>query len=173
LKESFGKPLYSPREAYRITVWALRSLPHFLRGRKKARLNKVFIERIMIAVTEVNGCEICSYAEAGMPENEIREMLLGVHENVPGDQLSAIVFGQHYADTRGWPSSGAYQKIEEVYGRDLALGILGAIRLMMWGNTFVGYEMVMLLLLVPMIPVAGVHALVSGLTGRSFDIKTE
>jgi len=80
----------------------------------QARKNKVmsseFIERIMLAVTEVNGCEVCSYAhtkialEQGMSEEEIGKLLSGDTEDIPAEEAPAIFFAQHYADTRGNPS---------------------------------------------------------------------
>jgi AhpD family alkylhydroperoxidase len=196
VRDRLGKPLYSVGEAYTITYLAFRSLPRLLRARKKSGLDHVFMERIMIAVTEVNGCEICSYAhtrmalEAGMPEEEIREILLGVHDKVPRHQLSAILFGQHYADSRGQPSPGAYDRLVAVYGRDLATGILAAVRLMMWGNTYgipysslvnrfkgkpdprssPGYEAGILLSALILTPIAGLQALLAGLARVSFEI---
>ena len=71
---------YSVREIYRITLLALRTT----RAARHARCDRAASERVMLAVTEVNGCEICSYAhtrralEAGLSDAEVRELLGGV-----------------------------------------------------------------------------------------------
>lgn len=159
----------------------------------KARRKKVFghecIERIMLAVTEVNGCDICSYAhtkmalQAGMSNEEIQNMLSGGKSDVPSDELQAIMFAQHYADSRGKPAREAWDRIVETYGLNKSYGILGAIRMIMMGNaygipwsSFVNrlrgnpdkrstllYESSVLILGSFLIPVAIVHAFIASL----------
>ena len=96
----------------------------------------------MLAVTEVNGCEICSYGhtkialEQGMTKEEITMLLSGETDSVPEEELHAVMFAQHYADTKGKPSKAAWVKLVQEYGTDGAYGILGATRLIMFGNTF-------------------------------------
>lgn len=125
-------------EAYAVTVEALRSLPDFIKNRD--RMGVPFTERIMLAVTEVNGCPACAYEHtkmalrAGMGSEEIRQMLSGEYDGAPDRELPAIMFAQHYADASGQPDQEAWASIEKKYGSNLARGILGATRVMMWGN---------------------------------------
>ncbi len=125
-------------EAYVVTVQAIRSLPDFIRCRR--RMGGPFTERIMLAVTEVNGCPACAYQHAGMAlragldSDEIRQMLSGEYDGAPDGELPAIMFAQHYADAHGNPDQTAWAAIEKEYGPNLARGILGAVRVMMWGN---------------------------------------
>lgn len=114
-----------------------------LRLAKKNNLITIhFIERIMLAVTEVNGCDICSYGhtkialEQGMTKEEITMLLAGETDSVPEEELHAVMFAQHYADTKGKPSEAAWVKLVQEYGTDAAYGILGATRVIMFGNTF-------------------------------------
>src|SRR5690625_6346011 len=78
----------------------------------------------MLAVTEVNGCEICSYGhtkyalEQGMSNEEIKSFLTGNPENISSDEMPAIIFAQHYADTKGHPSEEAWNRIVQEYGKD-------------------------------------------------------
>ena len=108
-------------------------------SRSVARCDRRFSERIMLAVTEVNGCELCSYAhsrfalDAGMDETEVRELLGGVTEGVPGRELVGVAFGQHYADTGGRPDPAAWEEVVGQYG-EASLCVLRAARTMMWGN---------------------------------------
>ena len=133
-----AKKHYSVRDTYRITEQAVRTVVRTTRAGIKC--DQEFAQRIRLAITEVNGCELCSYAhtkyalEAGMDRDEVRDLLGGVTQGAPDDQLPAIAFGQHYADTRGHPDPSAWQAIVEQYGEQQALCVLVATRTMMWGN---------------------------------------
>lgn len=125
-------------EAYQVAVDAVRSIPDFIRSRQE--LGAPFVERIMLAVTEVNGCPACAYEHtkmalrAGLDSDEIRQMLSGEYDGVPDRELPALMFAQHYADSGGNPDPEAWAAVVKEYGSALANGILGAIRVMMWGN---------------------------------------
>mgnify|MGYP001424431398 CR=1 FL=1 len=140
-QDSQGKPLYSLSESYRIYVQAFRTAPYMLRGEKSGLISAALRERLMIAVTEVNGCAMCSYyhvkmaLETGMESDEIHSMLAGEMQNVPDEELTAVLFAQHYADTRGKPDKAAWEKMKSQYGEEAALAMLGAIRGIMLGNT--------------------------------------
>lgn len=132
------KQRFAFTEAYDIAVKAVRSMPDLIRCRDQ--MGGPFIERLMLAVTEVNGCPACAYEHAkmalraGMDSDEIRQMLSGEYDGAPDNELPAIMFAQHYADSRGNPDRAAWAAIEKQYGSDLASGILGVVRVMMWGN---------------------------------------
>jgi len=141
----------------------------------------------MLAVTEVNGCEICSFEhtkmalEMGMSNDEIQMLLTGNTQNIPVEEVSAIFFAQTYADNRGKPTSNTWKRIVEVYGINKALGILGAIRMIMVGNIYgipfsalrsrmrgkpikkssLFYEISMILSIIIFLPVAFIHGLIS------------
>lgn len=135
-----GRPLFSLSESYRIYYLAVRAIPYMIRGEKKGLMLVALRERLMMAVTEVNGCAMCSWyhtrvaLEGGMAADEIRRMLAGEFQNVPDEEITAVLFAQHYADTRGKPDSAAWDKLRKQYGRDAALAMLGAVRGIMLGN---------------------------------------
>lgn len=112
-----------------------------LKAKKRNEINKKLIERINLAVTEVNDCAVCSYVhtkialEAGLNNEEIKNLLMGNRSDVPDNELAAILFAEHYADSRAKPSKDAWERIVEVYGLSKAKGILAAIRMIMIGNT--------------------------------------
>jgi len=188
-KMKFGKKLYSVYESYWILYKGLRTAKYMSNARKTDGLSTEFSERIMLAVTEVNGCAACSYAhtkialEAGMSNEEIKKILEGVFDNVPAEEVAAVLFAQHYAETRGNPSKDAWERIVEIYGLTKAEGILGAIRMIMIGNTygiawssFAGrfkgkadkrsslfYEISMVLATILFIPIVLVHVMISKL----------
>ena len=131
---------YTLAEMYLAFYRAFRNLKYYKRAVKNNCLDKKFAERIMLAVTEVNGCELCSYAhtrmalEAGMDEEEIRELLAGASRSIPDGEATAILFAQHYADTKGNPSDEARGRLIDAYGRPAADGILGVTCMIMMGN---------------------------------------
>lgn len=142
MSETVGKKLFSIKEAYIIAYSAFCSMPEFRHAKINKLLNQQFIERIMLAVTEVNGCAVCSYAhtkmalEAGMSNEEIQKMLAGINDDVHTEEMPAIMFAQHYADYRGHPSENSWERVVDEYGLQKAKGILGAIRIIMMGNAY-------------------------------------
>ncbi|MGB7982830.1 MAG: carboxymuconolactone decarboxylase family protein [Candidatus Nanopelagicales bacterium] len=131
-----AKKHYSVPEIYRITHLAARTTAVGAR----TRCDRQSAERIMLAVTEVNGCELCSYAhtrlalDAGVSDAQVRALLGGVTTGVPDDQLPGIAFAQHYAHTRGHPDPTAWTTLVDQFGTSQAFCVLRAIWMMMWGN---------------------------------------
>lgn len=188
--ESGGR-LFSLGETYGIARAALRAMPQFRAAKKHGAIDEQLIERIMLAVTEVNGCAICSYAhakmalEAGLSDTEIQKMLAGSSDGVPAEDLQAIMFAQHYADSRGFPSEEAWNRIVETYGLPKAKGVLGAVRIIMMGNAYgipwsaflgrlkgkpdkrsrLSYELSAITGDILMIPAVLIHALIDDLAG--------
>ncbi len=109
-EREFGKKLYSVAESYWIFYNGIRTMKYMYKAKRNKELSKKFIERIMLAVTEVNNCALCSHAhtkkalESGMSCEEIQKLLSGIIDDVPADQVTAVLFAQHYADTRGNPT---------------------------------------------------------------------
>ena len=187
-----NKQFYSLSEFYTAIYHGMKTIGAMNKNRKTKDISKDFIERIMLAVTEVNGCPICSYGhtkwalEEGMSNEEINLLLAGSSEAVPSNQLVAVLFAQHYADSRGNPSQDSWQRVVDVYGLSKSLIILGATRAIMIGNiwgrafssfssrfkgkpsgkTHIIYEVSIMLSIVPFLPVAIVHALVARIIGQ-------
>jgi AhpD family alkylhydroperoxidase len=184
-----AKKRYSVRQTYRIAHDAARTVRHFAKLRSDG---EQFTERIMLAVTEVNGCALCAYGhtrfalDAGMSPDEVRGLLGGVVDGVPEDELPGIAFAQHYADTRGRPHPGAWSRIVDECGQDRALGILGTTRMIMLGNAVgipwsallsrlrgapyptssLGYEIGTIVGDAVVLPMAVIHAGISELRGK-------
>ncbi|MGZ7044570.1 MAG: carboxymuconolactone decarboxylase family protein, partial [Methanobacterium sp.] len=80
-RKKIGKKLYSVRESYWIFYNGIRTMQYMYKAKRNKELNSKFIERIMLAVTEVNDCALCSYAhtkralECGMSNEEIQKIL--------------------------------------------------------------------------------------------------
>lgn len=192
MKTGYPYRLYSIKESYMIFYKGMRTMRCLLLSKRKKDMTPEFTERIMLAVTEVNGCAICSYAHTKMALNkemsneEIRLLLQGVIDGLPADEIPGVMFAQHYADRRGNPDEETWRRIVEIYGQRKALGILGATRVIMTGNAFglaygalknrlagkpdsrnsLLYEIAMLFIIIPFLPVAIVHMLFAAITRR-------
>ena len=109
---------------------------------KNNLLSEQFVERLQLAVTEVNGCAACSYAhtrmalDMGMTKSEINSFLIGDTTYVSDEEAIAIMFAQHYADSRSFLDRVAYQKVLEEYGQDTTRVILAAIQIIYFGNAY-------------------------------------
>jgi AhpD family alkylhydroperoxidase len=103
-------------------------------------ISKAFSERVSLAVTQVNGCKFCSYIhaknalKAGMTEEEVELLLSGGFDNAPKEQLEALLFAQHYADTKGNPDTEAKQKLLDTYEEEKAKDIMSHILIIMLAN---------------------------------------
>ncbi len=105
-------------------------------------IDKSCKERIMLAVTHVNGCRLCSYAhakialEVGIDSDEITGILDGEFHDVPEEQYVAILFAEHYAETMGSPSDKSVSRLLTYYGRQKASAVIANIRMIMVGNVY-------------------------------------
>ncbi len=99
-----------------------------------------FRERLMLAVTAVNSCRYCSYyhakqaLKAGLPADELQKMLAGVIEDAPPEELPALLYAQHWAETDGQPQPLVRQKLFETYGSKRAQAIETVLQMIRIGN---------------------------------------
>jgi AhpD family alkylhydroperoxidase len=110
------------------------------------RISHAFSEKIMLAVTQVNGCCYCSYAhtrmalQAGISETELHDLLMGEFSHIPAHELNAVLFAQHYAEQADHYEAAAWQRLLDAYGAEVASDILTHIRVItfanLYGNTF-------------------------------------
>lgn len=134
------KRIYGIRVNYRLLDAFLSNLPDIRKARTNHQISKEFEKRIMLAVTQVNGCSLCSYFHTkealrmGMEKEQIQKILEGEIGSVPEEETEALIFAQHYADTIGNYDEKAWQRIITIYGKDKANAILAYIRVIMVGN---------------------------------------
>lgn len=112
-----------------------------LRTSRKYRIfNKKIKERIMLAITEVNGCSMCSYVhtkvalESGMDADCIQGILGGDTSMIPVEDAVAVMFAQDYAASKDRPSKESLNRIVEEYGKDKADLIVAACRMITMTN---------------------------------------
>ena len=158
---------------------------------KTKLISPEFVERLQLAVTEVNGCPACSYQHTkmalrqGMSNEEITSFLSGGDEFIKPEEAKAILFVQHFADSRAFPKKYAYDAIVNEYGEKKATTILSAAQVMITGNIYgipysafqsrmkgivykdssLFYELGMLLGGIIILPIAFIHGLSRSLFG--------
>ena len=134
------KRIYGAKINCQLIRELLMSLGDMRRAEKHGDIDRKFIKRIMLAVTHVNGCALCSWfhtqeaLKLGMPKEEISQLLDGEMADVPKDEAMALVFAQHYAETLGRVDREAWRRVVQAYGAQKALGIRAAICMIMAGN---------------------------------------
>ncbi len=137
---------YKRKFTFPEMYWAFINIPkallRLISNKKSKIVDKEFIERLQLAVTEVNGCAACSYAHTylalkqGMSNEEINSFLSGDGTFINQEEARAIMFAQHYADTRGFPKKDAYASLLNEYGDKKAELIIAAIQIMHAGNIY-------------------------------------
>lgn len=197
------KRKFSLWELYRSFVFAPRAMSKLIGNNKSKLVDNHFIERLQLAVTEVNGCAACSYQHTqmalkqGMSNEEINSFLSGGGDFTKPEEAKAIMFAQHFADSRGFPKKYAYDSIVKEYGEKEASVILSAAQTMIAGNMYgipfsaflsringkpykdssLFYELGMLIVGVLSLPIAIIHGFLRALIGlpnKRFDKnKTE
>lgn len=107
--------------------------------RKSLKLiDPYFRSQIMLAVSSVNSCRICShlhtkiFLKSGATNEELEAVLEG---NYDEKTAIALLFAQHYADEIGNYDKETFVKVIEYYGKAKAYGIMAAIKIIMFGNT--------------------------------------
>ena len=99
-----------------------------------------FRQRLMMAVTEVNGCRYCSYyhsklaLKAGISNEELDSLLSGDLDDSPSKEKLALLYAQHWTENNGKPDSDFEAKLVDQYGFEKAELINLAIRTINFGN---------------------------------------
>ncbi len=99
-----------------------------------------FRERIMLAVTSVNQCRYCSYAHSrealsrGISQEELSQLGQGVFAGSPPNEVPALLYAQHWAETNGSPEDILRNKVISAYGGETAALMEAAMRTIQTGN---------------------------------------
>ncbi len=101
-------------------------------AKKSKQFSKQLKERIMLSVTNVNGCELCSYVhtkialKSGLKASEIQALLGGDKAQVREQDLIAILFAEHFASSKESPDKQVLDRLLETYGEQKANFILAS-----------------------------------------------
>lgn len=135
-----ARRIYGIKINYRLMNDFLSNTDEMRAAQKRGDVSEQFEKRIMLAVTQVNGCRLCSYyhtkeaLKMGMPDDEIKSLLSGDLAVTPEEEAVALAFAQHYAETIGYYDPDAWQRLVQTYGEPRSRSILVYIRAIMMGN---------------------------------------
>lgn len=114
-----------------------------LKANTKGAAEKIpadFSERLMLAITAVNQCAYCSYLhtqtalEQGVELENIKTILQGEIGSFSDEELPAVLYGQHFAETKSRVSKAAKAEFIKAYGPNRAAKLESYIMAVCFGN---------------------------------------
>ncbi|MHA1679477.1 MAG: carboxymuconolactone decarboxylase family protein [Promethearchaeota archaeon] len=139
-KNAFNKRSYTFRTFIKDMAIVMKNMTEIVHLMKHPAIDRKLSERVMLAVTAVNGCRYCSWAhsrmalESGIPDREVKALLGSNFESIDDSEVTALLFAQHYASTGGHPTREATKKLLSSYGIEKTRDILASIYLITVGN---------------------------------------
>jgi len=137
----FKKRYYrNPSDFFRDVVFPFKNRKRLREISQSGLISAGFRERLMLAVTGVNGCRYCSYfhtrlaLQSGIPAAEISRLLAGDVDRCPPEEAVAIMFAQHWAETNARPEPAAVARLTQTYGHQKTQAILLILRMIRLGN---------------------------------------
>ena len=104
-------------------------------------ISEQFRERLMLMVTQVNGCRYCRYfhakeaINAGISEKELKTLLEdNLLEDCPANEIPALLYAQHWAESGAHPNPHVLQRVIDLYGQETVNAIHVILRMIQMGN---------------------------------------
>ena len=137
----FNKRIYkSWRDFFADVSFLARKRKLIRRVTRGGLLSSDFRERLMLAATAVYGCRYCSYLhtrealKSGLPKEEVVRLLTHSIESCPEEEVVALFYAQHWAESNAQPEADAVQRLEQIYGSEKAEAINLVLRMIRLGN---------------------------------------
>lgn len=136
----FAKRFYTPRRFLQDFWGIMTRMSEFRDAARSGRVSRAFAEKIMMAVTQVNGCRYCAYFHTqtalreGVSPDELEKLMALELGDFPEEEAVALAFAQHWAESGGDPDDKARQRFEEFYSPQVSADILAWIRMITFGN---------------------------------------
>ncbi|QEE17062.1 carboxymuconolactone decarboxylase family protein [Promethearchaeum syntrophicum] len=136
----FTKRVFNFRSFMKTVQSIIRNRRIIMDTMKSKRISYDFSERIMLAVTAVNGCRICEWAhtkmaiESGCTDEEIKNILDLDFIGLKKEEITALAFAQHFAESKENPSKTAVINLVKEYGNQKAVDIINHCRMITIGN---------------------------------------
>lgn len=139
--KKFNKRTYKNLKEFFSDLWfPMKHRKQLQAVTKKGLLEPSFRERLMLAVTAVNGCRYCSYFHAkqalksGVSLDDISKLLNGDAGACPEEEAVAVLYAQHWAESNGQPDEEAAKRLQDFYGEEKAAAINLMLRMIRMGN---------------------------------------
>jgi AhpD family alkylhydroperoxidase len=140
-KKTFPRRIYPDAAAFLHDLKYLMSNRSLIRSAMRSTISAEFRERLMLTVTEVNGCKYCRYAharmalKAGLLPQELDQFLAGnFPSETPAQEIPALLYAQHWAETDARPEPETIEKITTLYGQEISNAIHIILRMIRMGN---------------------------------------
>jgi AhpD family alkylhydroperoxidase len=143
--QRMSRPMYRKRiftvPSFHRTVQELcAQVPNMKSALQAKWMDQAFAERIMVAVTQVNGCRYCNYGHvqaalaAGVSPEEIEAIRRADLSLAPEGELTVLLYAQHSAETDSKIDPQADAALLHTYGESLAKDIRTIIRFITFAN---------------------------------------
>jgi AhpD family alkylhydroperoxidase len=143
MDEHFGKRIFTPESFFRDTWFLISNVHHIARAFGNTCIDKAFVEKIMTVITAVNGCVYCAWFHAkqamasGIREEEVTNLFnLQFHADASHEELTALLYAKHYAETDRHPDEAMTKTFYEFYGEKTATDLFMSMRMIYFGNLF-------------------------------------
>ena len=140
-KTSFKRRYWtSPRQIAADLAWPFGHRAALRQALRDGCVSDAFRERLMLAVTQVNACRYCSRfhtqeaLKAGLSPTETRAILEGDLQVAPAEELPALLYAQHWAESDGRPDPAARHRLLAIYGDDQVAAIETVLTMIRLGN---------------------------------------
>jgi AhpD family alkylhydroperoxidase len=137
----FNKRTYKNLKELFSDLWfPIRNRKRLKEVTNKGLISAPFRERLMLAVTAVDGCRYCSYIHArqalksGVTPEEISQLLSGDVDDCPEEEAMGVIYAQHWAESDAHPDSGAVRRLQQTYGFEKTEAIHLMLRMIRLGN---------------------------------------
>lgn len=141
MKQKFLRRYYRTFGEFRTDYRFMMTNRSLIRRTMRELISPAFRERLMMVVTEVNGCRYCSYFHAknaltaGVSQMELRQLLdRSIPQETPADELAALTYAQHWAESDARPDPEAVRCLIDTYGQEKADAIHIVLRMIRVGN---------------------------------------
>jgi AhpD family alkylhydroperoxidase len=130
----------NPKDVFSDLWFPIRNRSQLNEITRKKLISPAFRERLMLAVTAVNGCRYCSYfhtkqaSKSGITVGEISNLLSGDVANWPQDEAVAVIYAQHWAESDAHPDPEAVGRLQQTYGREKTEAVHLILRMIRTGN---------------------------------------
>ncbi|MCX5850084.1 MAG: carboxymuconolactone decarboxylase family protein [Deltaproteobacteria bacterium] len=141
MSQIFHKRVYRVNQFFLDIFFLLNRLQLIIGAYRSKRVAWSMAEKIMLAVTAVNGCRHCARFHgalaqlSGVEAEEVAHLLqMEIGAQVSAYERPALQFAQEYAQTERNPSSENLLELKRFYGDAIAGDIMLYIRMILLGN---------------------------------------
>ncbi len=126
--------LFSMIKSMRIQAKKIKKL------NENQKINPALCEKVMLTVSGVTSCLYCSYLHAknalekGVRDSEVIKLLNCEFGDFPENEATALLYGQHWAETGGSPEANVRSRVMEYYGKKKLNHLETIIRALYMGN---------------------------------------